>query len=316
MSVFLVKRALTFVATLFAATLVVFLVLEVLPGDPALVILGVDADPEAVDALHKKLGLDEPAWRRYVDWLSGLATGNLGVSYTYNVPVGELIVERLAVTVPLAAIAMVLSTIFGILLGVFAAANHNRPGDFGVMGFSQLGIAVPNFWFGILLILLFAVQLRWFASGGFTGWENGFWPALKSLLLPSLALATIGSAIFARVTRSSVLEVLREDYVRTARAKGLSRSATLWRHVLRNAMVPLLTIMGLQFANMMAGAIIVESVFYLPGLGRLVFQAITNRDLVVVKNVVVMLAAMVVLVNFIVDVLYAVVDPRLKARDV
>ncbi len=316
MSVFLAKRFLTFVATLLASSLVVFLVLEVLPGDPALVILGIDAQPEAVAALHRQLGLDQPAMVRYFDWIAGLLTGDFGVSYTYGVPVEDLIVERLALTIPLAVIAMLLSTAIAIGLGIYAASHHNRLGDFGVMGFSQIGIAVPNFWFAILLILLFAVHLRWFASGGFAGWEAGWWPALKSLILPAVALATVQSAILARVTRSSVLEVLREDFVRTARAKGLTRRATLWRHVLRNALIPMLTIMGLQFANLLAGTIIVESVFYLPGLGRLVFQAITNRDLVVVKDVVVLLAAMVVFVNFIVDVLYAVVDPRLKAHDI
>ncbi len=316
MSVFLAKRFLTFIATLLAASLVVFLVLEVLPGDPALVILGIDAQPDAIAALHRQLGLDQPAWTRYLSWIAGLLRGDMGLSYTYDVPVWELVTERLALTVPLAVIAMLMATALAVFLGVYAASHHNKAGDFGVMGFSQLGIALPSFWFGILLILLFAVKLRWFQSGGFAGWDAGIWPALKSLLLPAVALATVLSAIFARVTRSSVLEVLREDFVRTARAKGLSRRATLWRHVLRNAMIPMLTIMGLQFANLLAGTIIIESVFYLPGLGRLVFQAISNRDLVVVKNVVLLLAAMVIVINFIVDVLYAVVDPRLKMHEI
>lgn len=316
MSVFLAKRFLTFVATLLAASLVVFLVLEVLPGDPALVILGIDAQPDAIAALHRQLGLDQSAWARYLGWITGLLRGDMGLSYTYDVPVWELVTERLALTVPLAVIAMLMATALAVFLGVYAASHHNKAGDFGVMGFSQLGIALPSFWFGILLILLFAVKLRWFQSGGFAGWDAGIWLALKSLLLPAVALATVLSAIFARVTRSSVLEVLREDFVRTARAKGLSRRATLWRHVLRNAMIPMLTIMGLQFANLLAGTIIIESVFYLPGLGRLVFQAISNRDLVVVKNVVLLLAAMVIVINFIVDVLYAVVDPRLKMHQI
>ncbi len=316
MSIFLAKRFLTFIATLFGATVVVFLVLEILPGDPALLILGIEADPEAVEALREKLGLNRPALERYFSWLGGLLTGDLGMSYTYDVPVTELVRERLALTVPLAVFAMVLSTVFALVLGVYAASHHNKVGDFGVMGFSQLGIAVPNFWFGILLILFFAVQLRWFKSGGFPGWDAGTWVAFKSLILPAIALATVQSAIFARVTRSSVLEVLREDFVRTARAKGLTRSGTLWQHVLRNALIPMITIMGLQFANLLAGTIIIENVFYLPGLGKLVFQAITNRDMEVVKSVVVLLAGMVVIINFIVDILYAVIDPRLKVHDV
>jgi peptide/nickel transport system permease protein len=216
----------------------------------------------------------------------------------------------------LALLSMTLATIFALTLGVYAAVHHNKAGDVTVMGFSQLGIAVPNFWLALLLILLFAVKLRWFASGGFPGWDQGIWPAFKALLLPAVALATVLGAILARITRSSVLEVMREDYVRTARAKGLTQRATLWRHVLRNALIPVVTIMGLQFANLLAGTIVVENVFALPGVGRLVFQAIGNRDVVVVRDVVVLLAALVVTVNFIVDLLYAVIDPRLKAHDV
>jgi peptide/nickel transport system permease protein len=248
--------------------------------------------------------------------MGGLMVGDLGISYAYSVPVGELIFERLYITVPLALMAMALTVAAALVLGIFAAARHGRTGDYGVIFFSQLGIAVPQFWFGILLILFFAVYLGWFSSGGFSPWEEGFWAALKSLLLPAVALATVQAAILTRVTRSSVLETFREDYVRTARAKGLSRRATLWRHVLRNAMIPVITIMGLQFANLLAGTIIVENVFFLPGLGRLVFQAIANRDLVVVKDVVLFLAAMVVAVNFLVDLAYAVIDPRLKVHDV
>ena len=184
------------------------------------------------------------------------------------------------------------------------------------MGVSQLGISIPNFWLAVLLILFFAVNLRWFSAGGFPGWDEGFGPALAALILPAVALATVQGAILARFTRSAVLDTMREDYVRTARAKGLTRRATLWRHVLRNAMIPVLTIMGLQFANLLAGTIVVENVFALPGIGRLILQSITNRDVVVVRDLVVLLAAMVVAINFLVDMLYAVIDPRLKARDV
>ena len=316
MSVFLAKRITTFLATLLAASLLTFLALEILPGDPALVILGIDAPESAVAALRIDLGLDRPAPERYLKWLAGLVQGEFSESYTYGVDVWELVRERLAITVPLALISMLMETVFALLLGIYAAVHHNKAGDVGVMGFSQLGIAIPNFWLALLLILLFAVKLRWFSSGGFPGWDQGIWPALKALLLPAIALATVLGAILARITRSSVLEVMREDYVRTARAKGLTQRATLWRHVLRNALIPVVTIMGLQFANLLAGTIVVENVFALPGIGRLIFQAIGNRDVVVVRDVVVMLAALVVTVNFIVDLLYAVIDPRLKAHDV
>ena len=319
MTVFLFKRLATFLATLVVASVLVFSVLELLPGNVAQVMLGETATPEAVAALERKLGLDRPAPQRYARWIGGLAQGQTANSISYDTPTAELIAERLRVTLPLAALAMGLTTLLALSLGIFAASRHNRLGDVGVMAASQLGIAIPSFWFAILLILLFAVKLQWVSAGGFPGWSGddggGLWPGLRSLLLPAISLALVQAAILARVTRSAVLEVMREDFVRTARAKGLTRRATLWKHVLRNAMIPVLTVMGLQFANLIAGTIVVENVFVLPGIGRLVFQAIANRDLVVVRDVVMWLVAGVVVVNFFVDLLYALVDPRLKAGD-
>lgn len=316
MSLFLLKRLLTLIATLVGASVVVFLVLEILPGNAAQMLMGPDAAPEAVQALAIKLGLNLPPMQRYWQWVSGMLVGDLGLSYAYSSPVLELVLERLALTVPLAVMAMALTTVLALVVGVYAASRHNRLGDVGLMGLTQIGIAVPNFWFAILLILLFSVHLQWFAAGGFPGWDEGVAEGLKALLLPALSLAVVQAAILARITRSAVLEVLREDFVRTARAKGLSQRATLWRHVLRNAMIPVVTVMGLQFANLLAGTIVVENVFYLPGLGRLIFQSISNRDLIVVRNCVMLLATMVVVVNFVVDVLYAVIDPRVKASDI
>ena len=316
MSLFLLKRLLTLLATLVGASVVVFLVLEILPGNAAQMLMGPDAAPEAVQALAVKLGLDLPPMQRYGQWVSGMLVGDLGTSYAYSSPVLELVLERLALTVPLALMAMALTTVLALVVGVYSASRHNRLGDVGLMGLTKIGIAVPNFWFAILLILLFSVHLQWFAAGGFPGWDDGVVDALKALLLPALSLAVVQAAILARITRSAVLEVLREDFVRTARAKGLSQRATLWRHVLRNAMIPVVTVMGLQFANLLAGTIVVENVFYLPGLGRLIFQSISNRDLIVVRNCVMLLAALVIVVNFVVDVLYAVIDPRVKASDI
>jgi peptide/nickel transport system permease protein len=316
MSLFLFKRFITLIATLVGASVVVFLVLEILPGNAAQILMGPDAAPEAVQALTVKLGLDQPALLRYGHWVGGMLTGDLGDSYAYSTPVLDLVLERLALTVPLALMAMVFTTAIALFAGVYAAARHNKLGDVGMMGLAQIGIAIPNFWFAILLILLFSVKLQWFSAGGFPGWSEGVGEALKSLLLPAISLAVVQAAILARITRSAMLEVMREDFVRTARAKGLSQRATLWRHVLRNALIPVVTVMGLQFANLLAGTIVVENVFYLPGLGRLIFQSISNRDLIVVRNCVMLLAAMVVIVNFIVDVLYAVIDPRVKASDI
>jgi peptide/nickel transport system permease protein len=315
---FLLRRLASFIVTLAAASLLVFAVLELLPGNPAEVMLGDSATPESLAALEKRLGLDRPAATRYLVWVGGLLQGESAMSYAYDTPTFELIAERLQVSLPLALLAMALTVVVALTAGVYAASHHRRAGDTGVMLLSQIGLSLPNFWLAILLILVFAVQLQWVSAGGFPGWRNedggGVGPALAALLLPALALAAVQAAILARVTRSAVLEALREDYVRTARAKGLSRRQVLWRHVLRNAMIPVLTIMGLQFANLITGAIIVENVFVLPGVGRLVFQAIGNRDLVLVRDLVLLLAAVVVLVNFVVDVLYAVVDPRLRTR--
>ena len=316
MGLFLVKRLITLLATLAGTSVVVFLVLEVLPGNAAQILMGPDAAPEAVAALASKLGLDQPALTRYFHWIGGLLTGDLGMSYAYSTPVGELVLERLALTVPLAIMAMSLTVVLALAAGIYAAARHNKLGDVGLMGLSQVGIAIPNFWFAILLILLFSVHLGWFSAGGFPGWEDGVLEGLRALLLPALSLAVVQAAILARITRSAVLEVLREDFVRTARAKGASQRRVLWSHVLRNALIPVITVMGLQFAELLAGTIVVESVFYLPGLGRLIFQSIANRDLIVVRNCVMLLAAMVVIVNFLVDLLYAAIDPRVKASDI
>jgi peptide/nickel transport system permease protein len=313
---FVLKRLLSFLATLAVASMLVFAVLELLPGNAAEVILGESATPESLAALQQKLGLDRPALTRYTQWVGGLLTGHTADSISYSTPTASLIVERLRVSLPLAVMAMVLTVVLALGLGVYAASRQHQWADVGVMTASQLGIAMPNFWFAILLILVFAVKLQWVSAGGFPGWTEddggGLWPGIKALLLPAIALALVQAAILARVTRSALLEVMCEDFVRTARAKGLNKRQALWRHVLRNALIPVLTVAGLQFANLITGAIVIENVFVLPGVGRLVFQAIANRDLVLVRDVVMLLAAVVVLVNFVVDVLYAWIDPRLR----
>ena len=312
MLVFVLRRALWAAATLVAASVVVFLALEIVPGDPAQVMLGVNATDEAVAALRESLGLNRSVPERYLAWVGGMVRGDFGDSYTYGVPVAELVADRVVVSVPLALLALVLSTAIAIPVGLYAASRRGSLADTLTMGFTQLGIAIPNFWFGLLLVQVFALTLRWVSAGGFPGWEAGLTAGLSALLLPAIALALPQAAILARVTRSALLETLGEDYIRTARAKGLSRRATLWRHALRNALIPVLTILGLQFAYLLAGAIIVEQVFVLPGLGRLVFQAILQRDVILVESVVMMLVAAIVTVNFIVDVAYLWADPRLR----
>ena len=307
-------RALSLTLSLIAASVIIFTVIEVIPGDPASYMLGLNATPEAVAALRDDLGLNGTLLERYLGWAGGLVTGDFGRSYTYRVPVADLVLQRLEVSLPLALYALALSTAIAFPVGLIAAARRGGVTDYGIMGATQLGIAVPNFWFAMLLVLIFAVNLRWFSAGGFPGWEGGVLPALKALTLPAVALALPQASILARVMRSSLLETLGQDYIRTARAKGLSRRQATLRHALRNAMIPVLTIIGLQFSFLLAGAIIIENVFFLPGLGRLIFQGITQRDLIVVESVVMLLVFAVILVTFLVDLAYAAADPRLRRR--
>jgi peptide/nickel transport system permease protein len=314
MTVYALNRLFTGLLTLVVASVVVFAVLEVVPGDPARLMLGMDATPEALQALRTELGLDQPVVLRYLDWIGGLLSLDLGRSYTYSVPVIDLVVERGVVSLPLALLSLALSVAIAIPVGLFAARRRGRAADALTMGAAQIGVAVPNFWFALMLVYVFAVGLRLLPSGGFPGWEGGPWPAFKALILPAVALALPQAAILARVTRSALIEVLGEDYIRTARAKGLPAGMVMRRHALRNAVIPVLTIVGLQFSFLLAGTIIIENVFYLPGLGRLVFQAITQRDLIVVQGVVMLLVAAVILVNLLVDLSYGLVDPRLRVR--
>lgn len=310
----IVSKTLALLVTLLVASAIVFFVLEIVPGDPARLMLGINATDDAVAALRTQMGLDEPMLVRYFSWLAGMAVGDFGQSFTYSVPVRDLIAERIVVSLPLALLALLLSTAIAIPVAVFSASRRNTPADTATMAATQFGIAIPNFWFALLLVYIFAVTLRWVPAGGFPGWQAGIAPALGALVLPAIALALPQAAILSRVARSTLLETLNEDYIRTARAKGLPANTVLWRHALRNALIPVLTIMGLQFAFLLAGTIIIENVFYLPGLGRLVFQAINQRDLIVVESVVVLLVATVIIVNFLVDLAYGWADPRIRSR--
>lgn len=308
------RRLLSLGVSLWVASLVIFLALEIVPGDPAAYMLGLNAQPDTLNALREDLGLTGGPVQRYLSWVGGMLQGDFGTSYTYRTPVAGMITDRLWVSLPLALYALALSTIVAFPAGIWAARRRGSVVDLAIMGGTQLGVAIPNFWFAMLMVLVFAINLRWFSAGGFPGWEDGIAPALKALTLPAIALALPQASILARVMRSALLETLGEDYIRTARAKGLSRGQALRRHALRNALIPVLTIIGLQFSFLLAGAIIIENVFYLPGLGRLVFQAINARDLIVVESVVMLLVFAVIMVNFAVDMAYAWVDPRLRGR--
>ena len=308
------KRLLSLAISLIIASLVIFLVIEVAPGDPASFMLGINAQEDTLNALREELGLNQSKLERYLSWTFGMLQGDFGTSYTYRTPVADMVQDRLWVSLPLAIYALALSTLIAFPAGIYAASRRGGLCDVSIMGATQLGVAIPNFWFAMMLVLVFAINLRWFSAGGFPGWDNGLFTGLKALTLPAIALALPQAAILARVMRSSLLDILNEDFIRTARAKGLTPRQALWRHALRNALIPVLTIIGLQFSFLLAGSIIIEQVFYLPGLGRLVFQSISQRDLIVVESVVMLLVFAVILVNFIVDLAYAWVDPRLRSR--
>ena len=309
----LARRLALLVLALVIASAVIFAVVDLVPGDPAVFVLGTGARPDTVAALRDQLGLDLPWPVRYVRWLGGLLTGDLGTSLAYKTPVAGMILDRIQVSLPLALMALALAVAVALPVGMLAAARRGKPADAVAMGAAQVGIALPNFWFAMLLVLVFAVRLRWLPAGGFPGWGHPL-AAVKALMLPAIALALPQAAILARVLRSALIETLGQDYIRSARAKGLSRGQALRRHALRNALIPVLTILGMQFSFLLAGAIIIENVFYLPGLGRLIFQAISQRDLVVVQSAVLVLVAAVIVVTFLVDLAYAAVDPRLRGR--
>lgn len=314
MTLFLLRRFAGFLATLFVAALIIFLLLDFLPGDPARFVLGINATPEAVAALRVQMGLDAPVHERFIGWVLGMLGGDFGLSHTRRLPVAELIAARMAVTLPLSIFAMVVSVVVGLPIGILAAMRRRKVTDTVLMVLAQTGVAVPNFWFGMLLTLLFAVTLRWLPTGGFVPWNEDAGAALRGLILPGLALALPQASILARVMRTALVDMTEQDFIRTARAKGLTKDQAIWRHGVRNALLPVLTILGLQFAYLIAGTIIVENVFYLPGLGRLIFTAISERDLVLVRGATLVLVLVTTATMLVVDLCYGLVDPRLKGR--
>lgn len=312
MTSFLFKRTIILVLTLLLVSMVIFAVLMVIPGDPAQIILGIQATPETLQTLRHKMGLDRPVIIQYLHYMKNLALGDLGQSITYDVPIRSLILSRLQVTIPLAILSLIFAVAISIPMGIYSSLHRNRPGDYGIMVFSQIGLAVPAFWAGMLLILLFAVVLQWFPAGGFHSWGESPFKALKSLLLPALSLGLVRAAVLTRMTRSSMLEVLGEDFIRTARSKGLPKKRVVYKHAFSNAIIPVVTIIGLQAGDLLAGAIIIENVFHLPGVGRLVFEAIGQRDLPVIQGVVLLIAMMIVAINFTIDIAYRYLDPRIR----
>ena len=306
------RRLPSLVLTLLLISLVTFVVVQVVPGDPAQLILGTEAPPEALADLRAQLGLDRPLPLQYLSWLSGMLRGNLGVSLRHGRPVATLIAERLPVTLSLATMSLALAVLLAVPLGVLAAIRQHSALDYGVLVFAQAGLALPSFWIGILLILLFALSLRWLPSGGYVPWGESPLGALRSLAMPVLALGLPVAGVLARLVRASMLEELGRDHIRTARAKGLSEPQVIVRHVLRNALIPTVTLLGLQLGFLLGGSIVIEQVFALPGLGRLVLFAINNRDLPLIQGLVLFIAVLVVGINFLVDMTYTWLDPRIS----
>ena len=306
------RRFLSLIVSCFLISVLVFIVMHVIPGDPAQIMLGTEADPSTLAALRDQLQLDLPIYAQYGTWVRGVLSGDLGESLRYHVPISKLIASRLAVTAPLAIMAILIAIVIGLPAGLYAATHRGKLGDYGVMTLSQVGLSIPSFWLGILLMLAFSLRLHWLPAGGFVPWSKSFIGALQSLLLPAVALGLIRAAVVARLGRSSLLEVLGRDYIRTARGKGVHEMRVLWKHALRNSLIPIVTVLGMQFAALLAGAIIIENVFYLPGLGRLAFQAIGQRDLPLVQDIVVLIAVLVVGMNLVVDLAYALLDPRIR----
>jgi peptide/nickel transport system permease protein len=305
-------RTAVFLASIVIASIVVFAFMTILPGDPARVALGVNASAEAVEGLRAEFGTDRPLPVQYVDWVTGLPVGDFGTSYVSRAPIGSQIVDRLMVTLWLVVTAMIVSTLVAVPLGILAALRHRHLSGLAVSGLSQVGIAIPGFVAGIGLIFLFAVKLQMFPSGGWTPPAEDPVAFFKQLVLPVLSLGLVQAAILTRYVRSAVLDVLQEDYIRTARAKGLGGFQTLMRHALRNAAIPVVTVLGLQLTTLLIGAVVIERVFVIPGLGSLLLDGVANRDLLLVQGVVMLLVLAALLINFVVDVLYTMLDPRLR----
>jgi peptide/nickel transport system permease protein len=309
----LLKRTALLFVSLLSASVLIFAFLSVLPGDPAEVALGVGATPEAVAELQARFGTERPLVVQYLNWIAGLPRGDFGVSYVTGAVIGPQIIDRFLVTLWLVGAGMVVALVIAVPLGTLAAVRHRRASGVVLSGVSQVGIAIPNFLAGILLIGLFAVQLRWLPAGGWIPPAQDPLGFVRRLILPAIALGLIEGAVLSRYVRSTVLHVLREDFLRTARAKGLRPYQALVRHGLRNASIPVVTVLGLQLAVLMVGAVVIERVFVLPGLGSLLLDGVANRDLLLVQGVVMVLVLFVLVINYVVDVAYTVLDPRLRA---
>ena len=304
------QRILQLIPILLIVATIVFVITRMIPGNPAATILGPQAPKEAVEKLTIELGLDKSMPEQYLNYISGIIKGDFGKSYHYNQPVMDLILERFPNTVILAAISLLMATIVAIPIGIISATKQYSIFDYISMVFALIGVSMPIFWLGLMLVLIFSVNLGWLPSFGMGSLDNGIWDVVSHLILPCICLATIPAATFARITRSSMLDVVGQDYIKSLRAKGLKEKIVIWKHGLKNALPPIITVMGLQVSVSLAGAILTETIFSWPGMGRMIVDAIENRDYSLIQGSVLFIAFIFVFVNLIVDIVYLYINPK------
>jgi len=312
MLLFLARRLLSAIPVLFVVSLMTFVIMWLVPGDVSAEIGGTDATPEQIQQIREQLGIDRPLIERAVNWYGNLLHGDLGYSYLLNRSVIDAVLERIPVTLSLAGLSLVLTTVMGTLLGVLAAVRHNSWVDQGAMVAALIGLSIPDFWFGLVLIILFGVTLGWLPTGGFVAFTDDFWGWVRYMTLPALTLAFTQMGVIARMSRSAMLDVLDQDFIRTARAKGMSRGVVVFKHALRNALIPIVTVVGVTAGVLLSGAVVIESVFSLPGVGRLIVGSIQRRDFPVIQGGLLVTASIFVFVNIVVDMLYGLIDPRVR----
>lgn len=309
---YLVKRLLSLVPVLLVVSVVIFLLIHLIPGDPAAIILGEEATPEQVAALRREMGLERPIWEQYISWLGSVLTGDLGRSVFLDQPVTSAIGERLGPTASLAVLAMAVTLVVAVPLGIAAARRAGTFWDQGIMGVTLVGMALPSFLLALLLVLVFSIWLGWLPAVGYRPLGEGPGEFLRHLILPAIALGTVLAALIARMTRASVLEVLQQDYVRLARSGGVPEHTIVYRNAFRNALLPIITVVGATFGSLITGAVVTETVFNIPGVGQLMVSSIARRDYPVIQGVILFATVVYVLVNLVIDVLYGLIDPRVR----
>ncbi len=312
MAIYVLRKLAFFLGAVFVASLAIFLLIRGAGGNVAAIVLGKDATADAINALAHTYGLDRPLPVQYVDWIIGMLSGDLGQSFRTKEFVADLVTDRLSVSVPLALSGLLLGLAIAIPVGTYAARNVGKPSGAALALLSQIGVAVPVFWAGILLSVLFGVRLGWLPTGGWTDWNVDPVASIRSLVLPVLSLGLIMAAVLIRYIRSAVLDVMNQDYVRTARAVGMTRTQALLQVGLRNALLPIVTVVGLQVAELIGGTVIIEMVFSLPGLSRMILANVAAREVIVVQSTVMLIIVFVIFVNFVVDLLYGLLDPRIR----